>query len=281
MRVFDCHIHVQPWEQLRPEARRLMAAGRGDLAEVQSALAEPEELLRLMDREGVERAALINYVAPEVMGFDPSVNDWVSRYVAGHEDRLSSVGSVHPRHSGDPGGDAERLFDEKRIRMLKIHPPHQVFAANAYLDGLEGLAKIYAAAQARRRPVMIHTGTSIFPGARNRFADPIAADDVAVDFPELPIILAHAGRPLYMDTAVFLTRRHPNVHLDLSGIPPKKLLEYLPRLEELSPRCLWGTDYPSPGIASMRKNREDFLALPLSDAAKERILWDNAAAIIG
>jgi predicted TIM-barrel fold metal-dependent hydrolase len=280
MRVFDCHIHVQPWEQLRPEARRLMAAGRGDLAEVQAALASSEELLRLMDREGVERAALINYVAPEVMGFDSSVNDWVSRYVAGHEDRLSSVGSVHPRHSPDPGGDAERLFDEKKIRMLKIHPPHQVFAANAYLDGLEGLAKIYAAAQARRRPVMIHTGTSIFPGARNRFADPIAADDVAVDFPELPIILAHAGRPLYMDTAVFLTRRHPNVHLDLSGIPPKKLLEYLPRLEELSVRCLWGTDYPSPGIASMRKNREDFLALPISEEAKRRILWDNAARLL-
>jgi predicted TIM-barrel fold metal-dependent hydrolase len=280
MRVFDCHIHVQPWEQLRPEARRLMAAGRADLAEVQAALASPEELLRLMDREGVERAALINYVAPEVMGFDPSVNDWVSRYVAGHEDRLSSVGSVHPRHTRDPGGDAERLFDEKKIRMLKIHPPHQVLAANAYLDGLEGLAKIYAAAEARRRPVMIHTGTSIFPGARNRFADPIAADDVAVDFPALPIILAHAGRPLYMETAVFLARRHPNVHLDLSGIPPRKLLEYLPRLEELSTRCLWGTDYPSPGIVSMRRNREDFLGLPISEEAKQRILWDNAARLL-
>jgi uncharacterized protein len=280
MRVFDCHIHVQPWEQLRPEARRLMAAGRSDLAEVQAALASPEELLRLMDREGVERAALINYVAPEVMGFDPSVNDWVSRYVAGHEDRLSSVGSVHPRHTRDPGGDAERLFDEKKIRMLKIHPPHQVLAANAYLDGLEGLAKIYAAAEARRRPVMIHTGTSIFPGARNRFADPIAADDVAVDFPALPIILAHAGRPLYMETAVFLARRHPNVHLDLSGIPPRKLLEYLPRLEELSTRCLWGTDYPSPGIVSMRRNREDFLGLPISEEAKQRILWDNAARLL-
>jgi uncharacterized protein len=281
MRVFDCHIHVQPWEQLRPEARALMAGGRRDLAEVQAALASPAELLRLLDREGVERAALINYVAPEVMGFDASVNDWVSRYVAGHEDRLASVGSVHPRHTRDPGGDAERLFDEKKIRMIKIHPPHQVLAANAYLHGEEGLARIYAAAQERKRPVMIHTGTSIFPGARNRYADPMAADDVAVDFPRLPIILAHAGRPLYMDTAVFLVRRHPNVHLDLSGIPPKKLLEYLPRLEDLSERCLWGTDYPSPGIASMKKNREDFLALPLSEAARERILWSNAERVIG
>ena len=83
-----------------------------------------------------------------------------------------------------------------------------------------------------------------------------------------------------MDTATFLARRHPNVHLDISGIPPKKLLEYLPRLEDLADRCLWGTDYPSPGVASMKKNVEDFLALPLSEAAKARILWDNAEAVI-
>ena len=127
---------------------------------------------------------------------------------------------------------------------------------------------------------MIHTGTSVCPGARNRFSDPMAVDDVAVDFPALKIILAHAGRPLYMDTASFLARRHPNVHLDLSGIPPKKLLEYLPRLEELSDHCLWGTDYPSPGVASMKKNVEDFRTLPLTEAAMQRILWDNAEALL-
>ncbi len=280
MRVFDCHVHVQPWDQMKPDVRARMTAGRSDLAEVQKALSDPAELLRLMDREGVERAALINYVAPEVMGFDPSANAWVARYVRGHEDRLAAVGSVHPRHTRDAGGETRRLFEELGIRMLKIHPPHQLFAANAYLSGEDGLREVYAAAQELGRPVMIHTGTSIFPGARNRFADPMAVDDVAVDFPDLRIILAHAGRPLYMETAVFLVRRHPNVHLDLSGIPPKKLLEYLPRLEELAPRCLWGTDYPSPGVASMRRNVEDFLGLPISEAAKQQILWDNADALI-
>lgn len=280
MRVFDCHVHVQPWDQMKPDVRARMTAGRSDLAEVQKALSDPAELLRLMDREGVERAALINYVAPEVMGFDPSANAWVARYVRGHEDRLAAVGSVHPRHTRDAGGETRRLFEELGIRMLKIHPPHQLFAANAYLSGEDGLREVYTAAQELGRPVMIHTGTSIFPGARNRFADPMAVDDVAVDFPDLRIILAHAGRPLYMETAVFLVRRHPNVHLDLSGIPPKKLLEYLPRLEELAPRCLWGTDYPSPGVASMRRNVEDFLGLPISEAAKQQILWDNADALI-
>jgi predicted TIM-barrel fold metal-dependent hydrolase len=281
MRVFDCHIHVQPWEQMKPEVRQRMTAGRKDLAEIQQALGDPSALLALMDRDGVERAALINYVAPEIMGFSAETNAWVSRYVRGHEDRLISVGSVHPRHTGDAGEETRRLFDGLGIRMLKIHPPHQAFAANAYLTGLEGLAEIYGEAERAGRPVMIHTGTSIFPGARNRYADPMAADDVAVDFPRLPIILAHAGRPLYMKTAVFLARRHPNVRLDLSGIPPKSLLEYLPRLEDLADKCLWGTDYPSPGITSMKKNVEDFLALPISEEAKGKILWGNAEGLFG
>ncbi len=280
MRVFDCHIHVQPWEQLKPGALAVMKAGRRDLPRIERALAEPAELLRLMDEQGIERAALINYSAPDVLGFTETVNDWVSAFVRGHEDRLVAVGSVHPRFTRDAASETARLFERVGIRMLKLHPPHQLFAANGYRDGDEALRQIYATAEAMGRPVMIHTGTSIFPGARNRYADPMMADDVAVDFPRLSIILAHAGRPLFMPTAVFLARRHANVHLDLSGIPPKKLLEYLPRLEDLSDKCLWGTDYPSPGVLSMKRNLQDFLALPLSEAAKERILWSNGAALI-
>jgi uncharacterized protein len=280
MRVFDCHIHVQPWEQMKPAALAVMTAARPDLDRIRRALADPAELLRLMDEQGVERAALINYVAPEVMGFTETVNDWVAAFVRGHADRLVAVGSVHPRHTRDAASDTTRLVEELGIRLLKLHPPHQLFAANGYRDGDEALGQIYGTAERLGLPVMIHTGTTIFPGARNRYSDPMAADDVAVDFPKLKLILAHAGRPLFMPTAVFLARRHTNVHLDLSGIPPKKLLEYLPRLEDLAGKCLWGTDYPSPGILSMRRNVEDFLALPVSDSAKQRILFDNADRLI-
>jgi uncharacterized protein len=280
-RVFDCHVHVQPWEQFLPAARETMTRPRRDVERLERVMKSAPELLALMDEEGIERVALVNYVAPEVIGFDESVNEWVSRYVAGHEDRLVAVGSIHPRRTRDVRAECARLFGDLGIRMLKVHPPHQLFAANAYVSGDTALAEIYRGAEEHGRPVMIHTGTSVFPAARNRFADPIAVDDVAVDFPGLTIVLAHAGRPLYMATAVFLARRHANVHLDLSGIPPRKLLEYLPRLEEISDRCLWGTDFPSPGILSMRKNVEEFLELPLSDAAKRRILFDNAVALFG
>ncbi len=279
LRVFDCHIHVQPWRQMNPRARALMTRGRNDVEAVQRAQDDPEELLRILDDQGIERAALVNYTASEVIGFDASVNEWVSAFVKGHADRLVAVGSVHPRETPNAGERAERLFD-LGIRMLKIHPPHQLFAANAYRDGDEALGQIYKAAERAGKPVMIHTGTSVFPGARNRFADPMAADDVALDFPDLTLILAHAGRPLFMPTALFLARRHTNVHFDVSGIPPRKLLEYLPRLEELADKCLWGTDYPSPGVLSMRRNVDDFLALPLAEETKRKILWENGAKLI-
>jgi len=125
---------------------------------------------------------------------------------------------------------------------------------------------------------MIHTGTSVFPGARNVHADPLPADDVAVDFPRLTLILAHAGRPLWSHVAFFLARRHPNVLLDLSGIPPRKLLEELPRLPEIADRCLWGSDWPGPGVPGLRRNVEQFLSLPIPEEARRAILGGNAAA---
>ncbi len=74
--------------------------------------------------------------------------------------------------------------------MIKIHPPHQLLFPNDYLNGVTELEVIYRAAEANGIPVMFHTGTSIFHGARNRYGDPIFIDDVAVDFPKMKILLA-------------------------------------------------------------------------------------------
>jgi len=278
-RVCDAHIHIQPHEELHEAARRAITAGRADLAVVDAALASPDALLALMDAQGIERAALVNYVAPDVMGLTPRVNGWISRYVEGHRDRLVPIGGVHPRHSKDVAADVKELLDVHRVGAIKVHPPHMELAANAYRSDCPSLAEVYRLAGEAKRPVLIHTGTSVFPGARNVYADPLLCDDVAVDFPKTALVLCHAGRPLWYETAFFLARRHPNVHLDLSGIPPKKLLEVLPRLADVADKVLWGTDWPSMGVTSMRANVDAFLALPLADDVKRRVLWDNAAAL--
>ena len=277
--VFDAHIHVGPYDQMQERARRVMIGGRDDLDLLGRVVRSADDLVKAMDAQGIARAALVNSVAPEVTGITDLVNPWIARYVEGHRDRLVPVGGIHPRHSRDVAGDMKRLLDVYRLGAIKLHPPHMELAANAYRTDCPSLADVYRLAGEAKRPVLIHTGTSIFPGARNVYADPMACDDVAVDFPETTIVLCHAGRPLWYDTAFFLLRRHSNVMLDISGIPPRRLLEVLPRIPEVADRVLWGTDWPLKEVRSMRQNVQDFLSLPLSDAVKRKILFDNAAAL--
>ncbi|MBI1949962.1 MAG: amidohydrolase family protein, partial [Acidobacteria bacterium] len=125
----------------------------------------------------------------------------------------------------------------------------------------------------------VHTGTSVFPEARNKYGDPMALDDVAVDFPGLKIIMAHGGRPLWMEACFFLLRRHANVHMDVSGIPPRHLLRYFPRLAEIGHKTLFGTDWPSPGVISPRRNLEEFRALSLPQETRQAILEGTAESL--
>lgn len=274
-RIFDVHIHVQPWRQMHPHTHETFSRTWKDSAAIHDLMDDATKLLRYLDQEGIQRAGLVNYVAPAIMGFTPSVNEWVARFASAAPDRLLAIGGLQPLHPRDPGGDVERLWD-LGIRMIKIHPPHQNLAPNAYREGNESLAAIYRRAEAIGMPVMVHTGTSVFPGARSRLGDPMLCDDVAIDFPRLTLILAHAGRPLWFDRAFFLTRRHENLHLDLSSIPPGKILDGLPRLAEIADKVLWGTDWPAPGVPGMAANVETFLELPLPPEAQEKILIANA-----
>ena len=276
--ITDCHIHIQPIKLFKPHALALIKGDRKNFDEIAAYSDSPSAFLKYLDRCGVDRAVLINYVAPEVIGLTPEVNQFVGDYVKHDPKRLISCGGLHPRHSTNIMADVEHIL-RLGIRMIKIHPPHQLLFPNDYLNGVKELEIIYRAAEANGIPVMFHTGTSIFPGARNRYGDPIYVDDVAVDFPKLKIILAHGGRPLWMDTAFFLLRRHANVYLELSGIPPKRLLTYFPRLDEIAHKTMFGTDWPSPGVTDVKQNLEDFKALPISEEMRAKILSGTAASI--
>ncbi len=235
--ITDCHIHIQPVEMFKPHALELMKKKRANFEQVAEFCHSPKAFLKHLDNSGIDRAVLINYVAPEVIGFTNGVNQFIADYVKENPRRLLSCGSLHPRHTSNVMADTNGI------------------------------------------PVMFHTGTSIFPGARNKYGDPIHVDDVAIDFPKLKILLAHGGRPLWMDTAFFLVRRHPNVYLDISGIPPKNLLRYFPRLEQIADKTLFGTDWPGPGVPEIKQNLEDFRALPLAESAKQQILSRSALQI--
>jgi len=276
--ITDCHIHIQPIEMFKPGALALMQKQRPNFAQIVEFCHSPQAFLKYLDHCGIDRAVLINYVAPEIIGFTSGVNEFVAGYVKADPRRLIPCGSLHPRHTSNVLADVEQIV-RLGIRLIKIHPPHQLLYPNDYQHGVKELEIIYRAAEANEIPVMFHTGTSIFPGARNKYGDPIYIDDVAVDFPRMKILLAHGGRPLWMNTSFFLVRRHPNVYLDISGIPPKALLQYFPRLEEIAAKTLFGTDWPGPGVPDVKANLDDFRALPLSQAVQEQILSKTALTI--
>jgi len=272
------HVHVQPAWMAREDSRELLSEEiSGDASLI---LRDASALLRHLDELRIERICCINYVSPDVMGFPPKVNDWIANFTKDHRDRLYPVGSVHPKSTPDVRAETERIL-ALGIRMVKIHPPHQLFSPNAHRGEFPKLADLYSILEEKGVPVMFHTGTSIFPRARNVFADPMPIDDVANDFPKLKIILAHAGRPLYGETALFLARRHRNISIDVSGIPPKGLPKHFPRFRDLENQLLWGTDWPSPGVRSMRKNIDDMRAHNLGEVFEKKLFWDNADRLFG
>lgn len=284
--VTDIHVHIQPWERLHPEARAVMSRGRPDYESLSAMMHDPQAVLARMDEDGIDRIGLINYVAPRLMGFTDTVNEWVADIAKADPRRLLPFGGLDPRDSKvaqDPRGAVDGLVD-LGIRALKIHPPHQEFRVNAYRAGageehLPALAGIYRRAQEVGLPLMVHTGTSVFPGARSRYGDPMDCDDIGIDFPQLTMILAHCGRPLWAPSAIFIIRRFPNAFIDLSSIPPQRLLHYIPMLDKLANKCLWGTDWPGPGAPTMDHNLKQFIDLGLSDESRRAILHDNAARL--
>jgi predicted TIM-barrel fold metal-dependent hydrolase len=280
-RVIDAHAHIMPMRLIKPGPLAEWRKTYGDrVEEIKRTLEDPKLLLAHMDRDGIEKVVCINYIARDLFGFTDEVHDYVVNLCKYAPDRLLPCGSVDPVHSDDLLRDAEDLLLRRKIRLLKFHGPHALFAPDAYLRDKPALAKVYGLAEEHGIPVMFHTGTSIFPGARSKYGHPMPIDDIAIDFPKLKIIMAHGGRPLWMAEAFFLLRRHENVHMDTSGIPPKLLLQYFPRIEEIADKVIFGSDWPSPGIPGMGINAKQTMQLPISDENKRKILYDNANRLL-
>jgi predicted TIM-barrel fold metal-dependent hydrolase len=279
--VIDAHAHIMPMRLIKPGPLAVWRQTYGDrIDEIRAILESPKLLLEHMDRDGIQKVVCINYLAPDLFGFTDEVHDYVVNLCRHAPDRLLPCGAVDPLHSTDLARDTEDLLFRRKIRLLKVHGPHAGFAPDDYLRDKPQLARMYQIAEDAGIPVMFHTGTSVFPGVRSKYGHPLPIDDIAVDFPKLKIIMAHGGRPLWMAEAFFLMRRHPNVHMDISGIPPKLLLNYFPRIEEIADKVMFGSDWPSPGIPGMGANANQVKQLPISDESKRKILYDVADRLL-
>jgi uncharacterized protein len=266
---------------LKPDTQQVLRKEAKDAKAAMGVSDDVGILMSALDAANVEKAFVIGYASPEVMGLPEEINEFTIKYCASHANNLLPFGSPDVNRPPEEVKHSMDRLLQSGIKGIKIHPCHQLVYPNEYrTSGRKSLEIIYSKAQEAKIPVMLHTGTSIFPRSVNRFADPIYVDDVAVDFPDLKILLAHGGRPLWMETAFFLVRRHKNVFLDISGIPPTRLLDYFPRIEAIADKSLFGSDWPGPGVPSIKTNVEAILDLPISEEAKRMILRETAMKVV-
>jgi predicted TIM-barrel fold metal-dependent hydrolase len=230
-----------------------------------------------------ERAmACVVFSVDERLSQRPVVpNEDVFAAAAAHPDVIIPFASVDPTRGREAVDEATRLIAQGVVRGFKLHPPLQQFMPND-----RSIYPFYEAVEASRLPVVFHTGHSGIGtgmrgggGVRLKYGHPMLLDDVAVDFPDMPIVMAHPSFP-WQDEAISVCLHKPQVFIDLSGWSPKyfspTLVQYANTL--LREKVLFGSDYP---LITPDRWLRDFAALPIRDEVRPLILKENAIRLLG
>jgi len=270
MVVVDFHVHIAKFNMWNPWVHEYMKRVNPSVYRKFDDFMQPQNFLGFLNQEEVDFAAVLAEIAPLTTGIVD--NKFVAEFCRKSE-KLIPFASINPVTDPDPAQTLAKLVQDFEMKGLKLLPPYQHF----YPNDLK-LYALYEKAQELGIPINFHTGSSVFKNARLKYANPLYLDDVAVDFPDLTIIQAHGGRGFWYDEAFFLAKRHKNVYIDVSGLPPKNLLKYFPDLEEIADKVVFGSDWP--GIPSIRKNVETIQKLPVKAETKRKILGENAQKIL-
>ncbi|HLZ60464.1 MAG TPA: amidohydrolase family protein [Ktedonosporobacter sp.] len=208
-------------------------------------------------------------------------NEEVAEGAAANPDVLIPFASIDPAKGKMGAREARRLIEQFGVRGFKFHPSVQAFYPNdrsAYV--------LYEVIAEAGLPAVFHTGhTGIGAGMRGgggvhlKYSNPMHLDDVAVDFPDMPIIMAHPSFP-WQDEALSVCLHKPQVYIDLSGWSPKyfppQLVQYANTL--LKRKVLFGSDYP---MITPDRWLADFEQIAIKPEVRPLILKENAIKLLG
>jgi len=247
------YFRYQPQHQTVPEMAKMYRALK--MAFVVFAVDSPRELRKITNEEVAELA---------------------------HKDGDVAIpfASVNPHRGTEGVRIARKLIKDYRVRGFKFHPSVQEFLPNDRMA-----YPLYEAIAEAKLPALFHTGqTGVgagMPGGggiKLKYSNPMLLDDVAADFPDMPIVLAHPSFP-WQEEALSVATHKPQVYIDLSGWSPKYfppiLVQYANTL--LKDKILFGSDYP---VMSPERWMSDFEKLNIKPEVRPLILKENAARLL-
>jgi len=214
-------------------------------------------------------------------GYRRYANEEVAEIAAANSDVLIPFASIDPAKGKLGAREARRLVSEFGIKGFKFHPTMQGFFPND-----RSAYPLYEAIAESGVPMLFHTGqTGVgagMPGGngmRLKYSNPMYIDDVAADFPDTPIVLAHPSFP-WQDEALAVATHKPNVYIDLSGWSPKYFPPVLVRYANtiLRHKVLFGSDWP---MITPERWLADFETLDMKPEVRPLILKENAMKLLG
>lgn len=232
-------------------------------------------------RERKIGAVIFPVDAERETGFRRYSNEEVAEIAAENSDILIPFASIDPWKGKPAVREAKRLMAEYGTKGFKFHPTMQGFWPNDRMA-----YPLYEAIQEGGAIALFHTGqTGVGAGMRGgmgmrqKYSNPMTVDDVAVDFPDLKIILAHPSFP-WQEEALSVATHKPNVYIDLSGWSPKYFPEILVRYCNtlLKKKMLFGSDWPA---ITPDRWLSDFERIGIKDEVKPLILKENAKTLLG
>jgi uncharacterized protein len=278
--AIDVHVHAERNASARPDpvtAEFLEAAARyfgtspsqptaQDVADYYRERRMLAVIFNVDDEAGMGRHRLGNREVLDVAGANPDV--------------LIPFASVDP-HKGKMAVREARELIHEGARGFKFHPNTQAFWPNdrAWYPLYEVIAEAGLIALFHSGTTGIGAGMPGGGGVRLKYSNPMYVDDIAADFPELDIILAHPSFP-WQDEALAIAVHKPNVYIDLSGWSPKYFPENLIRYtnSQLKHKILFGSDFP---LITPDRWLADFERLPIKDEVRPLVLKENAARLLG
>jgi predicted TIM-barrel fold metal-dependent hydrolase len=273
--LVDVHLHAARLPTLKQAWRRWAHDFGGDevirLVYDDQGSVDPSRFDEYLAAEGVDVALLMSEHSPKVTGIQP-IEDLLP-LAAYNPDRVRPIANLNP-HLHYPVDEELRRQLALGAVAVKIHPVHGGFPVND-----RALYPAYEVCRAAGVPVVVHCGTSTFPGSANKYADPILLDDVLRDFRDLDIVLAHGGRGWWYDAAAFLALSNERVWIELSGLPPSRLRDYYARhnWSRLTRRMIFGTDWP--GVPGIARNARAVAALCPDEETAGLVLGGNAERV--
>jgi predicted TIM-barrel fold metal-dependent hydrolase len=273
--LVDVHLHAARLPTLKPAWRQWAHdfGGESAIAQVYAAdgSIDPARFDAFLAAEGVDIAMVLAEYSPKATGIQP-VEDMLP-LTAANPARVKLIANVNPHLHYPVEEELARQLDLGAV-ACKIHPVHAGVAAND-----RSLYPAYELCQSAGIPLVVHCGTSTFPGSSNAFADPVLLDDVLRDFRRLHVALAHGGRGWWYDAAAFMALSNERVWIELSGLPPSRLRDYYARhnWDRLARRMIFGTDWP--GVPGIARNARAVAALCPDEETARLVLAGNATRV--